>query len=452
MTLLNVLMAVAPLGALGVGAVLLRRGVRGDQIDDHPLCRHCGFDLTGRPGAAKLCSECGSDLSTTGAIRIGHRERRSRLLWAGGSLCAIAAVVLGAWVWAVLSGINLNPYKPLWILRSDAQSASGAVSDAALTEVNARLAGGKLSDAQITRFADLSLDVQADRAIAWNVKWGDFIENARKAKKLSQTQWKRYAQQAPDFQITFRPRVRRGDVLAGRNQEGPSRVGSGYPMLVGWCRKGVINVSGFEIRDDDVIGKRQLDDGKFGTEGSCWFDISPILDKLSDGPQTVVITAEAQVFDSYEATEPLGTRPIRFTGTFILTPADEPTVKVISDPSLRVAVERAVKVKRIGVERGHLYTEYSVGGPVGLSYEILMRSGGEEVKIGGFTWQPRSLVVGHGSYAILKDPPPPTADIIFRPNYQYPLKTIDIFEIWDGEIVYKDVPIILPTTAPVAVQ
>lgn len=434
-------------GLIG-GVVLAWLGWRGLRVDDHPVCQRCGFDLFGMPQGGSKCSECGADLSVPGALVDGNRRRRGGLLLAGGSLGAIAMMALIGLAWAIVSGLNLNPYKPLWMLRADAQSRSGAVSDAALTEVNARLTASKLSDGQISSFADVALDMQGNRAIAWNVKCGDFIEAAQKTKKLSDAQWKRYAQQAPDFQITFRPRVRRGDLLAARNKEGPSRVGSGYPMLVGWCRKGVINVSGHEIRDDDVISKRQVADGKFGVEGSCWFDIAPILDKLSDGPQTVVITAGAQVFESYDATEPLGTRPIRFTGTFVLTPADEPTVKVISDPSLRAAVERAVKVKRISVEGDSLYTVYTVGGPVALSYEILMRSDGKETLIGGFTWQPNSLVLSYGNYSTFKKPMLRVADIIFRPNYEYPLKTIDIFEMWDGEIVYKEVPIQQPATAP----
>jgi hypothetical protein len=41
------------------GAVTLRAGLRGRQIDNHPLCRRCGFDLTGRLAHSAKCAECG---------------------------------------------------------------------------------------------------------------------------------------------------------------------------------------------------------------------------------------------------------------------------------------------------------------------------------------------------------------------------------------------------------
>lgn len=40
---------------------LLIRGWRGKRIDDHPLCRACGFDLSGNSDA-KSCPECGAAL------------------------------------------------------------------------------------------------------------------------------------------------------------------------------------------------------------------------------------------------------------------------------------------------------------------------------------------------------------------------------------------------------
>ena len=59
-----------------IGLALTLAGLRGRRTDDHPLCRRCGFDLTGNPDAA-VCGECGADLARPGAIRVGHRARRT---------------------------------------------------------------------------------------------------------------------------------------------------------------------------------------------------------------------------------------------------------------------------------------------------------------------------------------------------------------------------------------
>jgi hypothetical protein len=40
---------------------------------------------------------------------------------------------------------------------------------------------------------------------------------------------------------------------------------------------------------------------------------------------------------------------------------------------MRPAFEKAVTVKHFSVRQGHLYTEYSVGGPIALSHKVLMR-------------------------------------------------------------------------------
>src|SRR5688500_20138720 len=71
---------VAVLVPLLAGMLFVRLGLRGKRVDDHPLCRRCGFDLFGLPEGATECSECGADLSVRWkAVRIGNRHRRGGL-------------------------------------------------------------------------------------------------------------------------------------------------------------------------------------------------------------------------------------------------------------------------------------------------------------------------------------------------------------------------------------
>lgn len=59
---MSLLLIAAPL-LLGfvIAVVLLRRGLRGRAIDDHPVCRACGFDLFNLPSDRAACPECGSE-------------------------------------------------------------------------------------------------------------------------------------------------------------------------------------------------------------------------------------------------------------------------------------------------------------------------------------------------------------------------------------------------------
>lgn len=439
------------LAAIAIAAAaMVIVGMRGRRIDDHPLCRRCGFDLTGKPAEATVCSECGSHLSHPKAITIGHRQRRGRLLAGGATLLLLSAVMLAAIAWAALSGVNLNPYKPLWMLRREAMG----LSDVALTEINRRFAAGELSDAQIGATVQDALAFQQNHSLTWNAKWGDFIESARRANKVDDEQWKQYAMQAPDFQLVFRPRVRRGDRLAYRDREGPSRVGNGYPMLLARAANGTVNISGKIIRDDNVIGMRQLSPGMSGVEGGGYFDLTTILDQLKDGPQTVTIAAETQTFvDWSDKKPPLARRPITLTGTFTLLPADEPSIKVVNDESMRAAFEKAITIKSISIKDGHYYTQYSVGGPMAMAHRIEAIQPGsteEPIVLGGCVFDPKRNVGGYGDYAIIKVIPPKVVDVYFKPNPDYAIGTTDIFEMWGGEIVIRNVPIQFParTTQP----
>ncbi|MDB5301957.1 MAG: hypothetical protein JWO87_3620, partial [Phycisphaerales bacterium] len=63
--------SVATIAALAFAIALLAWGIRGRRVDDHPICAHCGFDLVGTPASSYVCSECGSDLRDSWAVRTG---------------------------------------------------------------------------------------------------------------------------------------------------------------------------------------------------------------------------------------------------------------------------------------------------------------------------------------------------------------------------------------------
>src|SRR5436190_24294292 len=100
------------------GILLLAVGLRGRRVDDHPVCRKCGFDLSGRAEGAFTgrCSECGMDLAKKRAVRLGNRRKRGRLLGAGALVTAVGVMWLGSMGWITTRGIDVNHYKPVWML------------------------------------------------------------------------------------------------------------------------------------------------------------------------------------------------------------------------------------------------------------------------------------------------------------------------------------------------
>src|SRR4051812_48582263 len=105
-----------PLAALVTSGLAVTFGLWGRRGYNHPVCRRCGFDLSGKPGDASRCSECGADLGRPRAVRIGRREKRRGVL-------AVALPVLllcfgwEAWVgWHAARATDWNRHLPVWWL------------------------------------------------------------------------------------------------------------------------------------------------------------------------------------------------------------------------------------------------------------------------------------------------------------------------------------------------
>src|SRR5580765_2245604 len=156
--------------AVGIGAIallggifLLLLGLRGRRVDDHPVCRKCGFDLTGRPGGASAgrCSECGTDLARSRAVRIGNRQQRRLLLRLGVLLTVICVMWLGSIGWIVGRGVDLNQYKPVWLLLRETSGKDLPARDAALAEIMSRVRRGKLPGESVNPVVGKGLAMQA---------------------------------------------------------------------------------------------------------------------------------------------------------------------------------------------------------------------------------------------------------------------------------------------------
>src|SRR5690348_6140560 len=132
------------------------RGLRGYAIDDHPLCRKCGFDLSGLPKDSFKCSECGAGLLIHKAIRIGHRKRRRKSLFVGSVLLLLLLAVGGAGVWSQAQNIDYERWKPTWWVLHEAADRSAGAPLTPWNELTRRLQANSLSTAQMQRIAELA--------------------------------------------------------------------------------------------------------------------------------------------------------------------------------------------------------------------------------------------------------------------------------------------------------
>ena len=313
-----------------VGVALLAVGLRGRRTDDHPLCRRCGYDLTGGP--AGRCPECGADLARRRAVRVGHRARRPVLLSLGTALALPLSTALGVLGVADLRGIDLTPHKPTWWLRVDL-GASPVARDKALDELTRRVTAGRLSATQAEAVADRALAAQL--VAPWDPAWGTYLEAAHAAGHLDRPRWATYARQGVKLSL----QVGRYNASVADNYVFKGEVfGIGLdneprPVTAAWFRAlfdmSDLQIDGRPVRKADTFEIRTSTDGpiplvlmrdtwapapylsffggrRFAAEmmgPSIWsFGWGPLLNEafsgnLCAGPHTVRMTLHAYLYD-----------------------------------------------------------------------------------------------------------------------------------------------------------
>jgi hypothetical protein len=196
--------------AIGIGAILLVFGLRGRRINRSPACRSCGFDLSGTLPGGVTCPECGAGLKRDKAVRIGQRRRMWSVASLGLLLIALPTGGLATAVYAVLTGADINQFKPVGLLLWEARTADGAVAENALKEFLRRRQTGKLSEAAVQNVIEAALEQQADQERPWLEDWGEFIEFARVDGLATDDQYERFYRQCIAFGFEARPSIPSG--------------------------------------------------------------------------------------------------------------------------------------------------------------------------------------------------------------------------------------------------
>lgn len=215
-----------------VGIVLIVIGFRGKKLNNNPVCRGCGFDLQGVLPAGVTCPECGAGLKRPNAVRQGARRKRWVVASMGMLLVLLplaAFVLVGG---AILSGSDINKHKPVGLLLVEARYAGASLTRDAAAELLDRLLTGKLTPEQTKNIARTALDLQADLTRPWCVEWGDFIEHAHTQGVITKDEHERYMNQSAVLECKVRPVVERGASVPVVVKLKESRAGSGSQFMV----------------------------------------------------------------------------------------------------------------------------------------------------------------------------------------------------------------------------
>ena len=425
--------------AMFAGIALIRRGRRGRAIDDHPVCRRCGFDLVGLPEDSHRCSECGADLRVRRAIVRGRHVPRTGSLIGGGLLVLTSAFMLFLPTTIEFRRNGLTPYKPIWLLIREARSSNALTSNVALRELLRRTENPKLGDGSWREIADAGLDVQANPTSAWHQEWGDLIERARARHALDDERWQRYLRQGIRATLQVRTKVRRGDAV-------PYRID--YD-----CRFATNGVQAMLVHETAIdAAPRTPDSSMSNIIRTSWpgswpgnYDPGRAPGQQSAqsqlGLHTLNVLMHVQVYGT--ARSPEAHHDMDLPARFELVSEDEALVAPIEDAT--ASLERSLSItpqlrhpKSADMNR---LSDLTVGPRrFPIAFDVYVNDGTGERRL-------RSLALAAGQsfttfgFFLPEDLRGTDVDLILRPSPDAARQTVDQTQYWNGVIEIRDVPI-----------
>jgi hypothetical protein len=430
----------------GVGAVLAWLGRRGAASGSHPVCTQCGFDLYRLPLDTPRCPECGQDILADGGIRIGHRQPIGPLVAAGAALLVLGGGLSLFHLRQEWPQVNGAPFKTVSWLAADVVSADDRLRGRAAAELIARLRAGRLTVDQGDRLAGRLLPLQADPAVAWDTRWGDVVQAAREARRLSDRPWRQYLVQTMQVTARVRPRVRTDDpvpfALACRLRAGTDYAGLAPGRLSAEVTASVGPVS-TALRLPPVTVERFAPPAEWlafwmppGPDGAWPHPPAP-------GRQVLTLQVRITLADAAGADGAV-TQSIALP--FELLARAESSVAVRNAPELTADMETAVRYRppRDAVDGGiplppgggiALGSLWISGPPAAAALRVTLRQDGREWPLARVLVRPNdALTVPLALHASAPSPQAGPADIVCESDPPIAIGSVDVVEVWGGQL------------------
>jgi hypothetical protein len=131
----------------------------------------------------------------------------------------------------------------------------------------------------------------------------------------------------------------------------------------------------------------------------------------------------------------------------VAAPSAENAIKLIADPSLIPKLRAAAVTSQFQYSNSDSWDLFGVLEmaplPMNIAFDVFAQYGGHQYPIGHFI----QSAGGVGHYIWCKSQrhvlpkPPPTIDIVLRSSPKAARTTLDLYRIWNGEIVLREVPV-----------
>ena len=329
----------------------------------------------------------------------------------------------------------------------------------AMDELIRREEVGRLNANESDELVDIVLEHQADRTRAWDPAMGDLIEKRWKAGVLKREFWERYTSDFLDdiYDIKVRSRIVIGSPagLLVRLLIQDLRCGSGEHIKYLLCeRDRVTRVGTTLVGRVNGRGVRQVGHNNHGEYTSNKCNMDALWEEIQPGKQIVSYQVELAILEA-GGDEPIADRDVfasrsvtHETETTFL-PRGQTTVTVNVDPTMKDEVDSAFKLTHLKVEpmsapytdkKYHASVMLDIGKrPIDTAFDIVLKDGEKEYKVGSVETKADSETHFSSGADCLVDLSGKEVDLILRPSPQAAEDSIDLFEIWGEEIVFKDV-------------
>jgi hypothetical protein len=450
---------IALLLAASAGLFLLISGIRARRTGTTPHCRRCTYILTGL--AAARCPECGADVSDPTAIVVGTRViRRGRL---GVAVALLGLVVCGVVTLAIghFQKIDWYTLRPTaWVL-DDLLSEKPEFVARALRESCRRLIADELSPDQVTRLAEFCLAQQAQGDVHGGLHWDveRTLEALHTRTLLTPSQTERFLDNMGVVTFRARPQIVLGQSCPTDIQLSCYGASSGFSVGARLKELMIDGVSSTAPRGEwYAAGLSHGWSGELGNISLTEAGEHVIACRIEVSTYAGYGAREAAFRDLGSPTEPLRTRTIVVTQRVHVHAQEPPDLfRAVSSPSLDAAVRAALKVETmIQSDRLYIWIRRESETPVSLAFDVTCGIGDDL----SHTWsvvfpnQPwgTNRGEGHGYPLELSPLLPSTLTVVMRSSRKAAEETTNVFEIWDGEIRFENVPIATaeprPTSAP----
>ncbi|HMB95693.1 MAG TPA: hypothetical protein VKK61_06605 [Tepidisphaeraceae bacterium] len=419
-----------------MGIILLDRGLRSRRIGQEPHCRRCDYLLIGL--SSNCCPECGAELSRRNIVH-GNKRNQASVAWIGA-----AALVLGLTmaIGVITAGIvlpNFYHYLPTFILMRELQPSINSWHNAAFDELNRRDLAGELSAKYQNRLIDVALQEQPAAAPGQLTQaLIDFAARQYLAGRMTAPQQQLFGRQSLQLALRVRKRVVLGDSAPYEIVEN-SRTPSG----IWWSHLVMqqINLDGKKIQGAES-GSGSFS-GVFGGGSS-----GSSIECKTVGQHRLEVICRIELrngqFDSPNST--LVYKEDRALSADFQVVPESPAdyIKFIEDPQSDAAIHSAIVPSDIQFHVGQSKSLHCNIGlkslPYNVALDVFARFNGHEKLVGSVYGNAGSGTVYSINGAMDEDVPA-TIDLILRSSEKAASNTVDLTQIWNGELIYPNLPV-----------